>query len=143
MEQENGSKLLRVVSIIMIIGGIVCAVGSLMMPLRVSVFSEAISGLRNLSDEVDAVIDKSVESMWIGTAFLVISSVIEIIAGVKGKNNWNNPGAANTLIIWGAICVAVALIGSIVSQSFLGILACCVLPVLYIIGALQLKNQAQ
>ena len=39
MEQENGSKLLKVVSIIMIIGGIVCAVGSLIMPLRVSFFS--------------------------------------------------------------------------------------------------------
>lgn len=145
MEQKNGSMLLKVVSIIMIVGGIIGAVGSVLMTLLAGAFT-AVSSDAELKKVVsEAGTDTKTVSalLWVGVVILVASAVIEIIAGVKGKNNWNNPEAAKTLIIWGSICAGMSLIGIIISQNYFSVLTGLAVPVLYIIGAVQLKKQAQ
>ena len=149
--EQKGSMLLKVISIIMMVGGIIGAVGSVIMALGAGLFS-AISGDESVQQALaDSGVKESVNTvgalLWVAVAVLVVSAVIEIIAGVKGKNNWNNPAAATTLIVFGVVCAVLGVVGSILFASnggsaVVSIITSVVLPVLYIIGAVQLKNQA-
>ena len=87
--------------------------------------------------------------LWFGVIVLVAGAVVEIIAGAKGKGNWNNPAMAQTLMIFGIVAAVLSLIGNILfstgthSVQFFTIISGLVVPVLYIIGTIQLKNQQQ
>lgn len=148
--EQKGSMLLKVSSILMIIGGICGAVGSVLMA--------AFAGLMTAAS-TDPSVQKAVAQsgvsagavsavLWIGVAVLVISAVVEIIAGVKGKNNWNNPEASKTLLIFGIVCAVLAVLGNILfatggtTVSIINVVTGLVIPVLYIIGVVQLKNRA-
>lgn len=86
--------------------------------------------------------------LWVGTILLIAGSVFEIIAGAKGKKNWNNPAMAQTLLVFGIICAVLSVLGNIffatggAGVQVISIITGLVLPVLYIIGTVQLKNQA-
>ena len=149
--EQKGSMLLKVMSIIMMVGGIIGAVGSFFVALGAGVLQAGVS-----SEEVQSQLTTQQSGqagavmglLWFGVVVLIAGSVIEIIAGVKGKNNWNNPAMAKTLMIWGIICAAVSTLGTILfsagSGSFQALSAVTglVVPVLYIIGTVQLKSQA-
>ncbi len=144
-QNQNGSMLLKVVSIIMIVGGIAGAVISVLATILASA---ATTVLNNSEVKLAAAVagedtNKINAAMWIGVIFLVVAAVIEIIAGVKGKKNWNNPEAAKSLIIIGGIVAGLSLIGAIISQSFYSLATGLVLPVLYIVGAVQLMKQSK
>lgn len=143
--ENKGSMLLKVVSIIMIVGGIIGAVASFLMTILAGFWTTITenSEVKDAAAKAGTTTSNVTAALWIGTIILVVSAVIEIIAGVKGKNNWNNPEAANTLMVFGIICAVLSLIGCIVSQNFFSILTGLVLPVLYIIGTVQLKKQNQ
>jgi heme/copper-type cytochrome/quinol oxidase subunit 3 len=150
--EQNGSKLLKVTSILMIIGGILGAIFSVLSVLFAGVLTAAV----NTPEAQQAVNDQGVSIstttisaiVWVAVIILVISSVIEIIAGVKGKKNWNNPAAAQTLIIFGIVCAVLSVLGNVLFASggagsqIISYITGLVLPVLYIIGAVQLKKQA-
>ena len=147
--EPKGSTLLKVVSILMIIGGIIGAVGSLIMALVAGAASVAVQDAEVQASIAEAgTTAGTVQTiLWVSTIIMIISAVIEIIAGVKGKKNWNNPAMAKTLIIWGVVCAVISVIGNIISAtgdgvSPLTIITGLVIPILYIIGAVQLKNQA-
>ena len=144
-QNQHGSMLLKVVSIIMIVGGIAGAVISVLATILASA---ATTVLNNSEVKLAAAVagedtNKINAAMWIGVIFLVVAAVIEIIAGVKGKKNWNNPEAAKSLIIIGGIVAGLSLIGAIISQSFYSLATGLVLPVLYIVGAVQLMKQSK
>lgn len=153
--ENKGSMLLKVSSIIMIVAGICTAVGSVIIAL-VAGAATALSNSSELQDIINEAgssvsksdVSKATTLLWIGAIILVISAVIQIIAGVKGKNNWQNPPMAKTLIIFGIVCVALAILGNIIFSSggastiILSIITGVAVPVLYIIGAFQLKNMA-
>ena len=104
--------------------------------------------------------------IWIAVVISVAGAVVEIIAGAKGKKNWDNPAAAKTLMIFGIVCAVLSLISNILFATgglgvqvvslvanilfatgglgvqIVSILSGLILPVLYIVGAVQLKNQA-
>lgn len=143
--EQKGSMLLKVMSIIMIVGGIIGAVGSVLMVLLAGVFTSVANEteVKLAAAEAGTSSGTVTAALWIGAIFLVASAVIEIIAGVKGKKNWNNPAAAKTLLVWGIICAVMSVIGIIISQNFRSVLTGLVVPVLYIVGAVQLKKQAQ
>lgn len=149
--------LLKVVSIIMMIGGIISAVFSCIIAIVVGAGSalltqpEAQDALNSALKESG--MDKSAAApvmglLWFGVIIIVVSSIIEIIAGVKGKNNWNNPPMATNMMVLGIVCAVLSIIGNILfatsgaGMQIVSILAGLVLPVLYIIGTIQLKNQA-
>lgn len=145
----QGSKLLKVISILMIIGGIIGAVGSVIMAL----FAAGVTAMSSNSDLQKAVSDVGTTTgavsafLWIGVVVMVISSVIEIIAGVKGKKNWDNPAMAKTLMVWGIVAAVVSVLGNILyastaSVSVISIVTGLVLPILYIIGTVQLKKES-
>ncbi len=147
--EQNGSKLLKVSSILMIIGGIFGAIGSVLMAALAGVMT-AVSGN---ADVQQAASESNVEMgsvnaiLWIAVVVLVASAVIEIIAGIKGKKNWNNPAMAKTLMVWGIVCAVISVIGNILfatsgGSAAFSIICGLVIPVLYIIGTVQLKNQA-
>lgn len=153
--ENKGSMLLKVSSILMIVAGICTAVGSVIIAL-VAGAATALSNSSELQDIINEAgssvsksdVSKATTLLWIGAIILVISAVVQIIAGVKGKNNWQNPPMAKTLIIFGIVCVALAILGNIIFSSggastiILSIITGVAVPVLYIIGAFQLKNMA-
>lgn len=147
--EQKGSTLLKVASILMIIAGIVGAIGSILMGVFAGAASVALQDPEIQQTMADAGTNAGeVQSIfWIAAVILVVSAVIEIIAGAKGKKNWNNPAAAKTLMIWGIVCAVVSVIGNILfassdGVSILNIVTGLVIPILYIIGTVQLKKQA-
>lgn len=145
--EQNGSKLVKVISILMIIGGIVSAIVSLISVAGAGLIT-AVSGdakLQQAATEAGTSIGTVTAFIWISVIIMVISAIIEIIAGVKGIKNWDNPAAAQSLVRIGIVCVALTIIGSIIaaiggSFSIISLIFSLVLPVLYIIGAVKLKN---
>ena len=143
----KGSKLLKVSSILMIIGGIIGAVFSVILILG-AVGITALSSnpeMQQAASESGLTTGTISAVVWISAIIMVISSVVEIIAGVKGKKNWNNPAMAKSLIILGIVCAVISLVGNILyatadTLSIVSILTGLILPVLYIIGAVQLKK---
>ena len=76
----------------------------------------------------------------------VIGAVVQIVAGIIGVKNWTNTEKAQTLMILGCAVAALGLISNIfimIASSFnpVTLLSGLVVPVLYIVGAVQLKNQ--
>ena len=149
--EQKGSMLLKVMSIIMMVGGILGAVGSFFVALVAALGQVALSSAdvqSQLTTTQSGNAGMVMGLLWVGVVVLIAGAVIEIIAGVKGKNNWNNPAMAKTLMIWGIVCAIVSTIGTILfstgSGSFqvFSALTGLVVPVLYIIGTVQLKNQA-
>ena len=86
--------------------------------------------------------------IWIAVVVAVVCSVVEIIAGVKGKKNWDNPAEAQGMMILGIVCAVLSLVSNILFATgglgvqIVSILSGMVLPVLYIVGTVQLKKQA-
>ncbi len=142
MEQQ-GSKLLKVVSIIMIVGGILGAI--------IMIIAGVVGGTANaianqyssvLSDADNASLGGNLAMMWVGIIIGVIGSAVEIFAGFTGLANWTNPAKAQFMTIVGYVQV-VSIIFSIIAKSFspITLVTGFVLPVLYIVGAMQLKKQ--
>ena len=81
---------------------------------------------------------------------LLIGAVIQLIAGILGVKNHNKPEKATVCIVFGVIIVVAALAGLIMDISggpfgvtqVLMIIGQLVLPVLYLLGAFQLKKLA-
>ena len=154
--EQKGSMLLKVVSIIMMVGGIVGAVASFIGAVIAGVASAAMAQ-PEVSDAVNSALAANGYSsgtgpvmavVWIAVVIAVAGSVVEIIAGVKGKKNWDNPAAAQTLMIFGIVCAVLSVISHILFATggmgvqVVSILSGLVIPVLYIVGTVQLKNQA-
>ena len=88
-------------------------------------------------------------------ALAVIASIlsllgggIELAAGILGVKNWNQPAKAQSCIVFGAIIIALSVLSNILNLAsgsefnLFTLLLGLVLPVLYLIGAVQLKNMA-
>ena len=154
--EQKGSKLLKIVSIIMMIGGIVSAVFSVIAAILAGL-GTAVMTQPEVSNAVDSALAANGYSgstgpvmavIWIAVVVSVVCAVVEIIAGVKGKKNWNNPAAAQGMMILGIVCAALSLVSNILFATgglgvqIVSILSGMVLPVLYIVGTIQLKKQA-
>ncbi len=132
----QGSQVLKVSGILMIIGG---ALGLLL-------------GLIGLVSAIAAVsIDMGLGGfILILSAIALLGSALQLIAGILGVKNWNNPAKAQTCFIMGIVLIALNIISNVstiatsgfsatmVSGIVLGLL----LPVLYLYGASQLKKMA-
>ena len=146
--EPKGSKLLKVVSILMIIGGIVGAIFGVIMAIIAAVAPVALqdADVQASVAEAGTTAGQVTALFWVCAIIMIVSAVIEIIAGAKGKKNWNNPAAAKTLMIWGILVLVLSIIGNIGTASgsttAVSIITGLVIPILYIIGTVQLKNQA-
>lgn len=130
-----GSKLLKVISILTIIFAGIAIV--------IAVLGMTGAGLL-------AAGGVNMGMYWFALILGLVGAAIELIAGILGVKNWNKPEKAQTCIICGIAVIAFTLISDIISfvsysagfgwfSAILGL----VIPVLYLIGAFQLKNGTQ
>ena len=133
-----GSKLLKVVGILMIIFSaitlVVGIVGLVGLGALLAVSNGTVMGV----------------VVWAAVLAYILAfagAVIELVAGITAVKHWANPAKAQTCVAWGVVLLVLvalnALFGLIGGESsLLSTLIGLVLLVLYIVGANQLKQQA-
>ena len=144
---QSKSVVFRIASIIMMVAGIIGVVSNF---LGAIVFN--IAGNSDVVQAANVLSGSKINFglLWFATILGIIASVVEIVAGVMGKNNCTDSSKAQTFMYMGVGIAAVALIANILTivavssfsfSSFLSIASGIAVPVFYTVAALQLKNQ--
>lgn len=143
MENAKGKGLLKVVGILLIIGGVINAVSGIF----VYIGSFAVKSLVD-SGAVDSALTSEAASVLTGSALIIscalalIGGVLKIIAGILGIKYANRPEKAMICIVFSIILIILTVISNIINFSMFGIILGVVLPVLYLIGAVLNKKEA-
>ena len=129
MEKTKGSGFLKVTGILMIIGGGISIILSIIAVLGVA-------ALVYISDG-----EASSAMLYASVALMVVSAVSQLVAGIIGVVNCKKPEKAGVCIAWGVIVAVLCIAGTILNSagggsfSILSLVLGLVLPILYIIGA--------
>lgn len=140
MGNAKGAKFLKVTGILMIVFGAIAIVVSIITLLGIGALN-AISNEFGVTSEVA----KDLTMLYIAGFIALLSSVIELIAGIMGVINAEKPEKAKTCMIWGILVAVMCVVGCILTVvggepfPFFSLVSGLVIPVLYIIGAY--KNQ--
>ena len=140
MDQNNakGRNFLKVTGILMIIGGAIGLILSIIALLGVGALDYlsggAVAGLLYASGIV-----------------ALLGSVLEFVAGIVGVANSKKSHKATTCLVWGIIVAAMTVLSTILAlaggnsfgNQIASLLIGLVLPVLYIIGAVMNKKTQQ
>lgn len=132
----NGHKFLKVTGILMIIGGALSAILGIVAVLGVA----ALAYIASAQTEAGM--------LYASTILLLISGVVELIAGIIGVINAEKPQKAKACIVWGALVAILSVVGTILGVvggsdfSVSGLVLGLVLPVIYIIGAVKNMQSA-
>ena len=132
----NGHKFLKVTGILMIIGGALSAILGIV----------AVLGFAALAYIASAQTEAGM--LYASTILLLISGVVELIAGIIGVINAEKPQKAKACIVWGALVAILSVAGTILGVvggsdfSVSGLVLGLVLPVIYIIGAVKNMQSA-
>ncbi|MCL2221207.1 MAG: hypothetical protein FWC20_00970 [Oscillospiraceae bacterium] len=140
---EKGSTLLKVVSILMIIFGGLGLLLSLLGLLGAGF-------LAAMPDEIAGVGvgEELAQLAVVSSVIIFIGSAVQLVAGIVGVKNHNKSENAKVCMIIACVVIAVQLLGNIFDISTSGftgatglnVVIGLVIPVLYLIGALQLKK---
>ena len=128
----EGSKLLKVSGILMIIGGSISLIIAIIAMIGIAVLA-AMGG--------------SAALLWLSGIMLLVGAVVEFVGGIIGVKNWNNLEKAQTCMVWGILAIALCVLSQILnlagggSFNVVSLATGLVLPVLYLIGALQNKKK--
>lgn len=139
VQQNQGSKMLKVTGILMIIGGALALVIALIAVIGIAAAASLAAGALGGGIVALAVI---------ASILALLGGGIELAAGILGVKNWNQPAKAQSCIVFGAIIIALSVLSNILNLAsgsefnLFTLLLGLVLPVLYLIGAVQLKNMA-
>ena len=142
---EQGCKLLKIVSILMIIFGAIGLLIALIALIGAGALAVGAAGLGTEGAELAAGL------IMAAAIIMLIGAVIQLIAGIVGTKNYNKPEKAKVCIIFGVLVALVYIISivfdiaSSASTPFniiMSIVIGLVMPVLYLIGAFKLKNMA-
>lgn len=132
MEQTTkGAGFLKVTGILMIIGGALGIILSIVAILGIAALTYLSSG------------ESSMGLLYASGALLLVSAVAQLTAGIIGVKNCRNPEKSGTCIGWGiavaVLCVAGTVLNSVAGGEFsvMSLLSGLVLPVLYVIGAVR------
>ncbi|NLL90932.1 MAG: hypothetical protein GX222_00745 [Ruminococcaceae bacterium] len=129
----NG-KLLKVTGIIMIVFGSIGIIFGLL----------AVVG----AGAVAALVGGSAAGLVFAAILSLLGSILQLVAGIMGAKNKNIPANGKKCFTLGIIVILLAVAGNVMTValggefSVLGLALGAVLPVLYIVGALQLKKSA-
>lgn len=129
MEKTKGSGFLKVTGILMIIGGGISIILSIIAVLGVA-------ALVYISDG-----EASSAMLYASVALMVVSAVAQMVAGIIGVVNCKKPEKAGVCMAWGIIVAVLCIAGTILNSagggsfSILSLVLGLVLPILYIIGA--------
>ncbi len=133
--KTKGSGFLKVTGILMIIGGGISIIVSIIAALGVA-------ALAYISDG-----EASSTMLYASVTLMVISAAAQLVAGIIGVVNCKKPEKSGVCIAWGiivaALCVAGTILNSIGGGSFsvFSLMLGLVLPILYIIGAVFNKRE--
>lgn len=141
MNQQSASKMLQVTGILLIIGGAISTLASivaLFASLAVSTATTALAGSAGAA--VGGILIFAV-------VIALLVSVAELVAGILGAVNHNKPEKAQSCFIFGIILVALGVLSIILNISsdsfnFMNVISSLALPVLYTIGAYFCKKNA-
>lgn len=139
VQQNQGSKMLKVTGILMIIGGALALVIALIAVIGIAAAASLAAGALGGGIIALAVI---------ASILSLLGGGVELVAGILGVKNWNQPAKAQSCIVFGAIIIALSVLSNILNLAsgsefnLFSLLLGLVLPVLYLIGAVQLKNMA-
>jgi len=132
MEQQK-NKLLQICGILMIIGGSLGIILSIVAVLG-SIALVALAGGSGML-------------LLVASILAIVSSIVSLIAGIAGVKNADKPENAGKCITYGMINIAFSLLGNVLGviggnsffsvSTFTGL----VLPALYLVGAYQNKNK--
>ena len=98
----KGQKILKVTSILMIIGGVIAVVVGVLAILGISALA-ALSGSA-----------EGTGLLYSGSILVTVASVIQFIAGIKGISACSDPQKAASCIKWGIIIAILAIISMII-----------------------------
>lgn len=135
MEKTKGSGFLKVTGILMIIGGGISIILSIIAVLGVA-------ALVYISDG-----EASSAMLYASVALMVVSAVAQLVAGIIGVVNCKKPEKAGVCMAWGIIVAVLCIAGTILNSagggsfSILSLVLGLVLPILYIIGAVFNKKE--
>ena len=130
----KGQKILKVTSILMIIGGVIAAIAGVIAILGVS----ALAALAGSAEGTGL--------LYASSILVTVASVIQFIAGIKGIGACSDPKQAASCIKWGIIIGILAIISIIIGLvgggtfSITSLVLNLLLPGLYIYGAMQMKD---
>ena len=133
----KGQKALKITSILMIIGGVIATVIGVLAVL-------GIAALAALSES-----SEGFGMLYAGSIIIIVSSIIEFIAGIKGVVACSAPHKAASCIKWGVVIALLYVVATVISLvgggdfSVTSLVLNLVLPGLYIYGAAQLKSGAK
>ena len=120
----KGQKILKITSILMIIGGIIAAIAGVIAILGVSALA-ALSGSA-----------EGTGLLYASSILVTVASVIQFIAGIKGIGACNAPQKAASCIKWG---IVIGIVGG-GEFSITSLVLNLLLPGLYVYGAMQMKG---
>ena len=131
---EKKTSMFKIVSIIMMIGGIAATVGYIVTAGAVAAVMS--NSLTRAEFMLRVGRDLNSGLFWFGLVVALIASVIEIIAGALGMKNWNDTSKAQLFMIFGGAVAALQLLANILISvayefNFFSILSGLAIPVLY------------
>ena len=126
---NSGSKMLQVVSILMVVFGAIATVFDLIG--LIGVFALIALGASPL--------------LILAYILLIGGGIAELVVGIIGVVNCKNPEKGQMLMICGIVVAAITVLGNILymifdSFNFFTLISGLLFPILFIVGAVQLKN---
>ena len=132
--ENKSNPILKITGILMIIGGAVGIIVSIIAALGVGALALLVGG--------------AVAVLMVAVILALVGSVIELVAGIVGVKNAARPEKAGVCIVFGILTLVLSLLGNILTVAgggtFSGINLGLgvVIPILYLIGAFQNKSKA-
>ena len=130
----KGRKFLKVMGILMIIGGAFGIIGGIV----------AMIGAGALA----AVLETSAGGLILASVLILASAVFQLIAGIMGVKNCDKPEKAQSCLVMGVIVAILSVAGNVTSSvlgssfNITSYVTGLVIPVLYIIGAVKNRETA-
>ena len=133
----KGQKMLKVTSILMIIGGVIAIIAGVIAILGISALAALAGGTEGMG------------MLYASTILVIVASVIQLIAGIKGVGACNAPQKAASCVKWGIVIAVLTVISIVLGLvgggefSITNLVLNLLLPGLYVYGALQVKAGRQ
>lgn len=130
----KGRMFLKVTGILMIIGAAFGIIGGII----------AVIGVGALA----VVLETSAGGLMLASILILVSAIIQLIAGIMGIKNCDKPEKAQSCLIMGIIVALLSVAGNVISNvlgtsfNIISYITSLVIPVLYIIGAAKNKASA-
>ena len=149
----KGATFLKVMGILLIIAAAFAIIAGIMALVGVgalhSIANDALDSLDALAGEgstADIRSEINPTMLYLASALVLISGVAELISGIKGVGGSKHPEKAGGCVGWGVVVAVLAVLGQILNVvggskfDIVSLITGLVLPVLYIIAAVQLKG---